>query len=116
MHQRTVEEIRHRRETDMRMRSYVDALAGRNVRRPEVVEKDERADCLARAGGQDAADGESAAEIPQMGRKNFDGHRKPARAVYCTARPPGLREWPSQPGRRIIRAIALAPILEGAPQ
>ena len=115
MHQRAVEEIRHRRETDMRMRPYVDALDGCHIRRAEVIEKDERADRLARTSGQDAEDGESAAEIPQMGGKNFDGHRQPAQAVYCSAQPHGVREWPAHRGRRIIGAIALAPILEGAP-
>src|SRR5438445_12541786 len=39
---RTLEQIRHRRQIDVRMRPDVHPLAGREPRRPELVDEDER--------------------------------------------------------------------------
>jgi hypothetical protein len=55
-----VEEIGHRRQADVRMRSHVHAAARREPHRSHVVDEDERPDHLLLHGGQDAADGEPA--------------------------------------------------------
>ena len=61
-----VEEIRHRREPDVRMRPHVEPLARREARRPHVVEEDERPDHLLRDRRQHAPDGE-AADVARVG-------------------------------------------------
>ena len=44
VHEIAVEEVRHRREADVRVRSHVDAFAGHQLGWPHLIEEDERAD------------------------------------------------------------------------
>ena len=60
VHDLAVEEVGHRRERDVRMRPHVDALAGRELARPHVIEEDERSDEAPLDGGQEAPHGEAA--------------------------------------------------------
>ena len=55
-----VEEIAHRRQADVRMRPHVHAFADRHVRRPHVVEKNERPDEAPEEGRERTPDGEAA--------------------------------------------------------
>jgi hypothetical protein len=55
VHERAFEEIGHGREPDVRMRPHVHAAARRELRRPHVIEEDERPDHLVRMAGQQAA-------------------------------------------------------------
>src|SRR5580698_156786 len=66
MHLRAFEQIGHGRKTDMGMRAHVDPLAGREFRRPEIVEEDERADRAASRLRQDAVDDEPVAQIVRI--------------------------------------------------
>jgi hypothetical protein len=59
MQQRALEQESHRRQADMRMRAHVDAGAGRETRRPHVVEEDEAADSALAQLRQQARDRES---------------------------------------------------------
>ena len=58
---RAGEQVRHRREADVRVRAHVHAGAGREMERraAHVIEEHERAEVPARRGRQDALDGES---------------------------------------------------------
>ena len=60
VHDLAVEQERHGGEPDMGMRPHVDALAGAELDRPEMIEEDERADHAALDVGQRAADREAA--------------------------------------------------------
>ena len=46
-----------------RMRPHIDAAAGREIHRAEIVEKDKGADAAPRHLRQDAGDGETAAQV-----------------------------------------------------
>jgi hypothetical protein len=61
-----LEEIGHRRQADVGMRTNVDPLPGEKLRRSHLVEEDERPEHLARARRQGAADFERA-QIPGAG-------------------------------------------------
>src|ERR1700681_2634894 len=63
VHDAAVEQIGDGGKSDMRMRAHVHALAGHKLHRPEMIEKDERADHLALAVRQRAAHLESIAEV-----------------------------------------------------
>src|SRR5689334_8851497 len=63
MHDAAVEQIGDRCKADMRMRADVHALAGHELNRAEMVEKDEWADHLSSAVRQRAAHRKSVAEI-----------------------------------------------------
>jgi len=63
VHDRAVEQIGDGGKPDMRMRAHVHALAGHELHRPEMIEKDERADHLPLAVRQRPAHLESIAEI-----------------------------------------------------
>ena len=71
MHDLAFEEVRHRREADVRMRPHVDALAGGKPCRTHVVEEDDRPDAPSRGRGQQAGDGEAA----EIARASFDDRR-----------------------------------------
>ena len=60
MDDRAVEQVRHGREPDVRVRADVDALARRERRGPDVIEEDERADRADRCDGSSAAHDEPA--------------------------------------------------------
>ncbi len=55
MHDRTIEQIRHGREPDMRMRAHIEALPEQEFAGAHLVEEDERPDHLLAHGGQGAA-------------------------------------------------------------
>ena len=59
MLERSGEQIRHRGECDMRMRPDVDSLARLELRRPHVIEEDERAHHLTALGRQYSAHDEA---------------------------------------------------------
>src|SRR5262249_7098211 len=92
VHDLAVEEVGHRRERDVRMRTHVDAGAGREVDRPHVVEEDERADRATRGRGKHAPDGE-AAEVarPRVDDGRDLRARKRARARGVDGGPHGHR-------------------------
>ena len=79
MFQSALEQPGHSCETDMRVRAHVDALAGRHVGRPEMIEKHERADIPARCEGQEPAHVEPAQVAYSRLDKEFHsvGHRFP---------------------------------------
>ena len=60
VHQRAVEEVGDGRQADVRMRAHVDALARRQFRRTELVEKDEGSDHAPLGIGQNAFHAETA--------------------------------------------------------
>jgi hypothetical protein len=60
---RALEQIRHRRQTDVRMRPHIVVVFRPRVDRAEVVEEDEGADSAPCRGRQQTTHGESAAEI-----------------------------------------------------
>lgn len=59
-----VEQVRHRRQPDVRMRPHVEPLAGAEALRAHLVEEDERTDHLLPRRGQHAPHRETLAEIP----------------------------------------------------
>jgi len=63
MHHRAVEQIRHGREPDVRMRTNVHAASGYELHRPHLVEENERAHHLPPAMRQRPAHREAVAEI-----------------------------------------------------
>jgi hypothetical protein len=66
MDQVALEQVRHRRQSDVRMRPHIGPVAGRKRDRPEVVEEDERADHLGRQRRQQPLYRE-AAEVARVG-------------------------------------------------
>ncbi|HEX6013795.1 MAG TPA: hypothetical protein VFY87_18760 [Geminicoccaceae bacterium] len=60
MDDRAFEQVGHGREADVRVRSHVQALAGEQLHRPELVEEDERAHHLPFRRGQGVVDLEPA--------------------------------------------------------
>ena len=64
---RAFEEIGDRRKANVRVRANVEALAGRIVHRPEMIEEDERPDHAPLMEGEDAAHLEAAAKIAGAG-------------------------------------------------
>ena len=68
MVEQTLEQIRHRRQSDMRVRANIDAVTGQELRRAHLVEKDEWADHLALWRWQGAAH----FEIAQIARTGHD--------------------------------------------
>ena len=63
VHDAAVEQIGHRRKSDVRMRAHIHALAGHELHRTEMIEEDERPDHLSLAVRQCPADRKSTAEI-----------------------------------------------------
>jgi hypothetical protein len=61
-----VEEIRHRREADMRVRPNIETMSRREICGAHMIEEDERPDMTARLCGKHAAHGK-AAEIARSG-------------------------------------------------
>ena len=68
MHDLAVEQIRHRGQPDMRVRTDVDAVAGAELGRPEVVKEDERSDQARLRRGECPAD----AEVTEIDRAGND--------------------------------------------
>jgi hypothetical protein len=66
-----LEQVRHRRQRDVRVRADIDPVAGRQLRRAHVVEEDERADGALGGKGQGATHAESA----QVARAGLDDQR-----------------------------------------
>ena len=63
MHLRAVEQIGDGGQPDMGMRAHIDALAGRELHRPEIIKKYEGADAAPRYLRQEAGDEEAVAQI-----------------------------------------------------
>src|SRR4029077_12764305 len=61
-----IEEIRHRREADMRVRPDIETMSRSEICGPHMIEEDERPDMTARLCGKHAAHGK-AAEIARSG-------------------------------------------------
>jgi hypothetical protein len=60
---RPFEQVGHRRQVDVRMRANVHPFAGRELRRPEVIEKQEGTDGPMRAGRQQATHEEPITQV-----------------------------------------------------
>ena len=63
VHLRAVEQVGDRGKADMGMGPHVNALAGREVHRPEIIKEDERADAAPRHLRQQAGDEKSVAQV-----------------------------------------------------
>ena len=63
VHLRAIEQVGDGGQADMGMRAHIDALAGREIDRPEIVEEDERSDAAPRNLRQQAGDEKSVAQV-----------------------------------------------------
>ena len=77
-----LEQVGQRREVDVRVGAHVDALVGQELRRPHLVEEDERADHLPLGGGQRAPDGHFAEVDRARHDQRLDRVRGPAVAEH----------------------------------
>ena len=96
VHDLAVEQEGDGGEPDMRMRPHVDALAAAELRRPEMVEEDERADHAPLAVGQRAAHREAAEIDAARNDHQFDGvagRRVAGVAGPCRGRSSWANPW-----------------------
>ena len=68
VHLRAFEQIGDGGQPDMGMRPHIDALAGREIHRPEIVEEHERADAAPRHLRQEAGDEKTVAQVVRLCR------------------------------------------------
>ena len=88
-----IEEIRHRREADMRVRPDIETMSRSEICGPHMIEEDERPDMTARLCGKHAAHGR-AAEIARSGIDHSCDpmSRGAARAMQSAHRTDGFRK------------------------
>jgi hypothetical protein len=88
-----IEEIRHRREADMRVRPDIETMSRSEICGPHMIEEDERPDMTARLCGKHAAHGK-AAEIARSGIDHSCDpmSRGAARAMQSAHRTDGFRK------------------------
>src|SRR5262249_48070041 len=99
-----LEEVRHRREVDVRMRAHVEAAAGRERRRAEVVEEEEGTDGAPLARRQQAAHREAVAEIA-LARVDHEDHARDSSVISGTWRKSAENAPAMSISARLVRRV-----------
>src|SRR4051794_3105380 len=98
VHDLAVEQVRDRRQADVRMRPHVHARSEQELGRPHLVEEDEGPDHLSLVGGQRAPHLEAAEVAGARDDKTPPGMTSsPYASTFCSAAPsdfPSATTWP----------------------